>query len=95
MKNIIIFGGNGFLGRSLTELLVRKKYNVTVYDLDVKNKIKGVKNIKDTILNKKKVNGSIKNKDFIFHFAGIADIEECNADPLKAVKYNMKQLLLF
>ena len=27
---------------------VRKKYNVTVYDLDVKNKIKGVKYIKHT-----------------------------------------------
>ena len=54
MKNIIIFGGNGFLGRSLSELLVRKKYNVTVYDLDIKNKIEGVKYIKDTILNKKR-----------------------------------------
>lgn len=90
MRNIIIFGGNGFLGRSLSELLVRKKYNVTVYDLDIKNKIEGVKYIKDTILNKKKVNSSIKNKDFIFHFAGIADIEECNEDPLKAVKYNIE-----
>ena len=66
----------------------RKKYNVTVYDLDIKNKIEGVKYIKDTILNKK-VNSSIKIKIYI-SLCGIADIEECNEDPLKAVKYNIE-----
>ena len=57
MKNIIIAGGNGFLGKQFTEFLIKKK-DVIVHVIDIsvskKNK-KNLHNYKCNILNEKKV----------------------------------------
>ena len=32
MKNIIVTGGSGFIGSNLVNLLIKKKFNVTILD---------------------------------------------------------------
>ena len=75
-KNIIIFGGSGFIGSHLADILC-DKHNVTIFD---KKKSKWLKKnqkmIIGSILDKSKVDEALKNMDFVYHFAGIADIDE-------------------
>jgi len=32
MKNIIVTGGSGFIGSNIVDLLIKKKFNVTILD---------------------------------------------------------------
>lgn len=70
--NIIVCGGNGFIGTNILKELVKKKnYNVfATYHKKYKN-IKKVKWIKTNLLNKKKVNKILKNKDIVIQAAAI------------------------
>lgn len=56
MKNILVTGAKGFIGKHMTILLKRKGYNVFEFDLDKTD---------DDLLN------YVNNADFIIHLAGI------------------------
>ena len=88
-KHILIFGGSGFIGKHLSDLLISKNYDVTIFDLEKKELNKKAKFIKGNILDINKVHKAIKGKDIIFHFAGEADIYAANSFPLEAVKKNI------
>lgn len=61
MKNIIIAGGNGFLGRQFTEFLLSKKnFNVHIIDKSlIKNKNRNLYQYKCDILDEKKISNKI------------------------------------
>ena len=85
----LIFGGSGFLGSHLSDLLKRKKFEVTIFDI---KKTRFTNNfckfIKGDISNKKKFTKILKKFDYIFNFAGISDIEEANKKPLETINQN-------
>jgi len=70
--NIIVCGGNGFIGYNILEELIKNK-NYNVYaTFNHKHKIiKRVKWIKANLLNDKKVNEILKNKDIVIQAAAI------------------------
>lgn len=70
--NVIVCGGNGFIGYNILEDLVKNKnYNVyATFNRKHKN-IKRVKWIKANLLNDKKVNKILKNKDIVIQAAAI------------------------
>ena len=70
--NIIVCGGNGFIGYNiLNELIKNKNYNVyATYNHSHKN-LKKVKWIKVNLLNEKKVKKILKNKDIVIQAAAI------------------------
>jgi len=75
-KNIIVFGGSGFIGSHLADIL-SDKHNVTIFDIKKSKWLKkNQKMIIGSILDKSKVDEALKNMDFVYHFAGIADIDE-------------------
>ena len=88
-KQILIFGGSGFIGKHLSEILIRKNFGVTIFDLEKVDLNKNAKFIKGNILDIKSVDKAIKGKDIIYHFAGEADIYAANFFPLNAVKKNI------
>ncbi len=77
-KNILVTGGSGFIGSAIVKYLVKKKYNVVVFDnnsrgrsrriRDVNNKISF---IKGDIRDKKKLLSINKKIDTIIHLAYI------------------------
>ena len=77
-KNILVTGGSGFIGSAIVKYLVKKKYNVVVFDnnsrgrsrrmKDVNNKISF---IKGDIRDKKKLLSINKKIDTIIHLAYI------------------------
>ena len=89
-KNVIIFGGSGFLGSHLADSLSDNGYNVTTFD-NQKSKWKKnkYKEIIGDISNLDKVSTVLKNADYVYHFAAIADIEEASVNPLKTINVNI------
>ena len=39
MKNILIFGGSGFLGSWITKSLLKKNLKITIFDLRIKTEL--------------------------------------------------------
>jgi|TARA_B110000977_G_scaffold201721_1_gene298040 UDP-glucose 4-epimerase len=79
IKNIVVWGGSGFIGSHVCDALTKKGYNVTIADskpskwINSKQKmfVGNVEILKD-------VKQSLKSADAVFNFAGISDIEYSN-----------------
>jgi len=88
--NILVIGGSGFLGSHISDELQNRGHHVTILD---QKKSKWANNkatfisgdIKDVSILEK----VIKNKDVVYHFAGIADIGECLKNPLSTANTNI------
>lgn len=94
--NILITGGAGFIGSQLGYSLHSQGHRVTLLDnmsfghednLNVNGKTFG-KFILDDIRNKT-LNDHMKNIDYVYHFAGIAPLPNCQEDPYEAVDVNV------
>ena len=86
---VIIFGGSGFLGSHLSDLLSKNNFNVTIFDIkQKKQKTKSINFIKGSITNKKKILQILKGYDYVFNFAAISDIAKANIDPVKTINQN-------
>jgi NAD(P)-dependent dehydrogenase (short-subunit alcohol dehydrogenase family) len=90
-KNIIITGGNGFLGSQISEQLLNEKANVYIIDINNPNKKTSAKNFITDITNEselKKILTFFKSKkikiDVLINNAAI------NYSPLKSKKNNFK-----
>ena len=85
----IIFGGSGFLGSHVVDTLWGRGFETVVYDI-VKSKhlVKGQEMIVGDILDKDKVKQAVKGCDYVYNFAGIADIEQARREPLKTIEHN-------
>ncbi|MGE4504710.1 MAG: NAD-dependent epimerase/dehydratase family protein [Desulfovibrionaceae bacterium] len=87
---VIVFGGSGFLGSHLADILDESGYKVTIFDRsDSPWRKKSQNIIIGDILNAETVNEAIKGKRFVFHLAGIADIGEAAGRPKETLTCNM------
>ena len=87
-KNVLVTGGNGFIGSHVVDFLVKKKYNVTTFDLSPPIR-KNVKFIRGSILDKNCLQFALKNIDFVFHLAAVSDINKVRAIPVKTINTNI------
>ena len=91
-KKIVVFGGSGFLGRYFCEEILLASSNINLINYDLKKiniKSKFYQFVKGDIQDKEKINRVLKNAEFVFNFAGISDIEECQNDPIKSANINI------
>ena len=87
---IIIFGGSGFIGSHVAEVLLKLGHDVTIADLKKLNSLSNkIKFVKVDIKNEKKILKLVRNKDVVYNFAAIADIQESYDDPIKTFKVNI------
>jgi len=94
-KNICIIGGSGFLGSHVCDELAKyKDYQVTIFDIR-KSKFlnKNQKMIVGNIMNFKLLKRILKNKDFVFNFSGISQLDLALYKPFKTAKFNILGLL--
>ncbi|MBU4488971.1 MAG: NAD(P)-dependent oxidoreductase [Candidatus Omnitrophica bacterium] len=90
MKNVIVFGGSGFLGSHVADCLTSEGYDVTIYDIkDSAYLKKGQKLIKGDIRDAGKVEKAIAGKDIVYNFAGLANIDESAQEPLETIYTNI------
>lgn len=89
-NKVVVFGGSGFLGSHVADALTNNGYNVTVFDIKPSPYLKKTQNmIKGDIMDEKLVNKTVAGCDYVYNFAGIADIDEANSRPLDAVRFNI------
>ncbi len=87
-KNVLVTGGSGFIGSHVVDFLVKKKYNVTTFDLSPPTR-KNVKFIRGNILDKNCLRIALKNIDFVFHLAAVSDINKVKSIPIKTINTNI------
>lgn len=92
MKNILVFGGYGFLGYYLVHELLKRDYSVTIADIVENDEFKDyVTFIKCDILNRKEVKNVFnKNQyDIVYNLAGFANLDSAIKFPIKAMQLNV------
>ena len=99
-KTFVVTGGTGFIGSKISELLVRRNFNVKIYDdnsrgsiSQIKNFRKKVKFIKGDIRNKKLLNKTLKNTDAVIHLAYINGTKHFYDVPIKILDIAVKGIL--
>ncbi|MBF0489182.1 MAG: NAD(P)-dependent oxidoreductase [Candidatus Omnitrophica bacterium] len=90
MSKIVVFGGAGFLGSHVKDVLSKEGHRVIIYDLIKPSSfLKNQKIVIGDILDEKKVFDTVKDCDIVYHFAGVADIEDACRNPLESIKKNI------
>ena len=89
MKNVLITGHNGFLGKVLLKKLKNKNLNIFGISRGINSGLECVNYIGDvTNLNTLHNIMSSKNIDTVIHLAGKAIVSECEENPFDAFKIN-------
>ena len=94
MKKIFITGGGGYVGTRLVNILLKKKYYITVYDLffygNFLPKNKNLKIVYGDIINTKKLEKYSKGHDYFLHLACISNDAsyELNEKLSKSINYD-------
>ena len=99
-KTFLVTGGTGFIGSSISELLVRKNYNVKILDNNSRGsftKIKKLKNkikfIKGDIRNKNLVDMALKNTDAVVHLAYVNGTKYFYSKPVEVLDIAIKGMI--
>ena len=89
-KQAIVFGGSGFLGSHVADALSDDGHKVTVFDQKPSPYLRADQTmILGDILDTKMVWKAIKGQDIIYHFAGMADLDQSADKPLETVSQNI------
>lgn len=93
MKALVI-GGSGFLGGHVVDELLQRGVETTVFDLHKPQypNAEYVKFIEGNMGDEPTLEQAIQSQDFVFIFAGIADIKEAHKDPARTVEVNVLYL---
>jgi len=86
----IVFGGSGFIGSHVADRLTEAGYEVIIFDLKPSPYLlPGQEIIIDDILDKKAVFDAVKSCDYIYNFAGMADLDAATTEPLRTIEQNI------
>ena len=91
MKNILVFGGYGFLGFYLVNELVNRGYKVTIADIFKDERLSSVNYIKCDIINRNDVENVFKQQQFdiVYNLAGFANLDNAIKEPIKTIELNV------
>lgn len=90
MAKVLVIGGSGFLGSHVADELTREGHDVTILDLKESNFINDKQRMLVVdILDQDQIRAAIKGMDYVYHYAGIADIKEAQDRPVDTVKANV------
>ena len=89
-KKVLITGGSGFVGSHIADQLLNKGFQPIIFD-KVRSKYlkKNQIFLKGDILNFGLLEKAIKGCDYVYHFAGLSDLNDAVKKPLKSVKLNI------
>jgi UDP-glucose 4-epimerase len=89
-KNVLVIGGSGFMGSHTADELSKRGFSVTIFDNNLSDwKTDDQKIIIGDIFNQTDLKNAMKDIDYVYHFAGIADILESKKDPVKTINTNI------
>jgi UDP-glucose 4-epimerase len=87
---ILVTGGSGFLGSHVADALSVAGHDVTILDIRESPHLRQNQNmIVGDIQDPGLLETAVEGQDVVYHFAGIADVDECARRPVDTVKYNI------
>lgn len=91
---ILIVGGAGYVGGVVTDLLIKNKYNVTVYDslLYEDQYMKDCPFILGDVRDESKLKGLLSKFDTVVWIAALVGDGACNIDPKLTIEINFKSV---
>ncbi len=90
MCKVVVFGGSGFLGSHVCDVLSDRGYDVYIYDIKKSPYLNGnQKMIIGDIMDKDKVEEAVEGAKYVYNFAGIVDIEESQKKPYDTMRLNV------
>ena len=88
---VIVFGGSGFLGSHVADALTMDRHEVIVFDREKSPYLaKGQSMILGDILDEEKVNSAVSGCDYVYNFAGIANLDNAGTKSLETIMQNIK-----
>ncbi len=89
-KNVVVFGGSGFLGSYVTDELSRRGYDVTVADIRESEYLQHNQRFEYVdIMNSENIKEIIKDANIVYNFVSVANIDDAIHDPIGAVNLNV------
>lgn len=89
-KNVVVFGGSGFIGSHVADELASRGFTVTIFDLQPSPFIlPNQRFVAGDILDQAKVLSACHGQDVVYNFAGLADINEAKDRPLDTAQLNI------
>lgn len=90
MKKAVVFGGSGFLGSYVADELTARGYSVVVADIvNSKYLLAEQDFVKCDILDRGWVCKVVEGAEYVYNFAGLADIDKATNEPLQTVELNI------
>ena len=88
---VVVFGGSGFIGGHVADVLTESGHKVRVFDINPSPYLKSDQEmVIGDILDEKGVNKAVEGCDYIYHFAGIADLDDATTKSIETVIKNIK-----
>src|SRR3989344_5846194 len=89
-KKVVIFGGAGFIGSHVADALTDRGYEVLVFDLKKSSYLKdGQVSVVGDITDQKAVEDAVKDRQIVYNFAALADVDESVIQPLETIRVNI------
>ena len=93
MKKVLITGGAGFIGSNLCDFLLKKKFNITVFDNlssgRISNLPKKINFVKIDIRNRRLLKKHFKNFNFVVHLAAMPILQQAIDNPKECIDINL------
>lgn len=90
MKKALVLGGSGFLGSHVADELSAQGYDVVIYDkIPSKYINQNQRQIVGDILDLNQLIDASRGVDYIYNFAGLADIDEAQSKPIDTANFNI------
>ncbi|MBF0203599.1 MAG: NAD(P)-dependent oxidoreductase [Desulfamplus sp.] len=90
MDKVVVFGGSGFIGSHVADELTLKGYDVVIFDKTPSPYLKKNQTmVTGNLMDRQRVKEVMKDAKYVYHFAGIADIEESTLTPWETMNTNV------
>jgi UDP-glucose 4-epimerase len=87
---ILVTGGSGFLGSHVADALTRAGHDVVVFDRKPSPwLLPGQRAVTGDLSDRPLLERLVHEAEAVYHFAGVADIEECKSRPVETVQVNI------
>ena len=88
-KKILVTGGSGFIASYLVEGLLKRGYDVTIFDIAEPKFTPNVSFIKGDITDRTEVDKAIEGKNVVFHYAGMLGTHETVENAYEVARINI------
>jgi UDP-glucose 4-epimerase len=90
-RTVVVFGGSGYLGSHVCDVLTDAGFNVRIFDLRTSPYLrKGQSMILGDILDREKVMSAVRGCKFVYNLAGLANLDDASTKPLQTIRLNVE-----